>query len=264
MIDNPDKAPTSTPSAEDTPKEHHEETTPPAPPPTPPASVPSPPNQEGGSSQEKRDRLERWKFGVEVATVIIIAIYTGIAAWQLREMRKATVAATKSADTAKDTLVRSQRPWLGNDGDETLAISEVSDGMLAGKFTFSVKNYGSSPALSVGQAIYPCVRIHGDMSDFEAAKKEACGQADTVAFITGNSIFPQQSYGYGTKGAFVVPGLRKEIGRIVIEGCLAYTDQFDPAHTIHHTSFCIVGDAQSRDIQNSRTLGLCGYHEIAD
>lgn len=258
MADNPDKEPTSTPSAEDAPKEHHEETTPLTPPPTPPMTLPSTPNQDDGPRQEKRDRLERWKFRVEVTTAVIIALYTGIAAWQLNEMRKATRAATKSADTAKDTLIRSQRPWLVNDGPATYKVgSFYKEQDSAGvDFTFQVKNFGSAPGLDVGEGLQPFVRTSGDMRDFDTARKQACQLADGIVNVNSETIFPQQTVSYST-GAFI-PNFSK-VRAALFYGCIAYRDQFDTMHTTHHTTFCVFGP-----IKEPHSLAICGVDEIAD
>ncbi len=159
----------------------------------------------------------------------------------------------------RENVIAAQRPWLTNDGNGSLVITDVSEDALTGSFTFNVKNFGPSPALDVGQAIQLFVRTRGDMSEFDEAKKKACQSADAGAVVGGNSIFPQQTHNYSWEPSFLVPGLRKEIGVILIEGCLAYTDQFAPKRITHHTTFCVMGG-----IKNTGKLALCGYHEIAD
>ncbi len=224
----------------------------------PTTTVLSASNQDDGISQEKRDRLERWKFRVEVTTAIIIAIYTGIAAWQLCEMRKATRAATKSADTAQDTLIRSQRPWLVNDGPATYKVGSVykAQDSAGVNFSFSVKNLGPSPALDAGFGVQPFVRTSGDTRDFEGARKQACQLADGVVNVNSQTIFPQQIVDYGTGG--FIPNFSK-VRTVLFYGCIAYRDQFDTKHTTHHTTFCVVGP-----IKEPHSLGLCGINEIAD
>lgn len=208
------------------------------------------------------DKTPTWKKWVEISIAVGTLGLLGINILLWRSTRKAADAANQSAKTARDALVSANRPWLGTEGNETLILNGISNGALLGNFSFSAKNFGPSPALSVGKAVYPFVRGHGDMSDFDEAKKRACEMADTDAFVEGSSVFPQQIYTYGT--GIILNDFPKRWQRIVLEACLAYADQFNPSHTVHHTTFCIVGDAQSRVLQDSKTLGLCGYHEIAD
>src|SRR5208283_5351869 len=53
------------------------------------------------TDQKKRYRQERNRFRIEVLTLVVIAIYTGIAGYQGYKMREATEAAKTSADAAE-------------------------------------------------------------------------------------------------------------------------------------------------------------------
>lgn len=68
--------------------------------------------------------------------------------------------------------MRSQRPWLVNDGLASLAIGKVSNDSISGEFTFTVKNFGPSPALVVGEEIRPLVRTFQEKTNvFEEARR---------------------------------------------------------------------------------------------
>jgi hypothetical protein len=199
-----------------------------------------------------RYRLEKKAYCAACCTMIFLIVYTvltGILA----------LFSVKSNGTAKETLMRSQRPWVANDEGATLTIDKVEDDSVSGSFTFTAKNFGPSPALNVGQTIYPFVRTLPDASEFEEAKKKACGGAFTTSSIAGDSIFPQQTHTYTTSGAFYVAGINPKYTTILIEGCIAYRDQFDPRQTTHYTSFCLMGN-----IRDPNPLHLCGINERAD
>lgn len=56
------------------------------------------------TEQKTKNRFERWKFGVEIFTLLVIGTYTVIVYHQWNAMREATDAAKKSANAAKDAI----------------------------------------------------------------------------------------------------------------------------------------------------------------
>jgi hypothetical protein len=203
-----------------------------------------------------RYRIEKKVFCVQCATMIFLIAYTiltGILA---------TVSIIAS-ETAKDALTSSHRPWVGNDGISNLSVESIGTDSITGDFTFTIKNFGPSPALSVGEAIQPFVKTVEGMKtpsgDFDKAREQACGGAYTVASIAGTSIFPQQTHTYTHSGTFRVPEIKPASKAILIEGCIAYRDQFDSSKTTHYTSFCLIGGTT-----NPVSLSLCGVNERAD
>jgi len=237
---------------------------PPSGPPTilpsdPPSNIPTSLNDTPDPYQEKNYNLNRSQFGVATVTVIVLFIYTVIAGYQAWKMRTATIAATESADTARDALIRSQRPWLVNDGEAMFTVDGSGEDSASLTFTFKVKNFGPAPALDVGYGIHPFVRNLADKPNlFEDARKQACELADSAVSVRGDSIFPQQAITYTSKGGFIVPGFSK-VTMVLFYGCIAYRDQFDTQHTTHHTTFCQFGP-----IRKPNSLSFCGVHEIAD
>src|SRR5205814_122727 len=90
-----------------------------------------------------------------ITTIVIAKIYYG----QLQEMKKATQAAEKAVVTARDTLISSQRPWIGISGNINVEKIEIIpnpmkvNGGESGQPTamhaiigFSLENFGNSPA----------------------------------------------------------------------------------------------------------------------
>jgi len=190
----------------------------------------------------RRYRLE-WKgFRMARWGAVVLAIYTALTA-------VIAIYSIRSVNAAHEALTRSNRPWLGKDGDVALQVSNTGEDFIGGSISFTVRNFGPSPALHVGYGIQPFVRIRDGKDAWnethEEARKQACQLADTLAFIGGDSIFPQQGGTYTTSGAFRTPGFKKAYKLFLISGCLAYRDQFDPNRTTHHTTFCVVGPGRS-------------------
>lgn len=202
------------------------------------------------------DPTPLWKIILEIGAVAVGSLVAIIYIGQLCQM-------IKQNELTRNALLANQRPWLGNDGPATLTIDSVEADYASGRFTFTVKNFGPSPALSVGQGIQPFVRsaegAKNNSYDFDKAREQACGAAYTNAFIAGTSIFPQQTFTYTHSGGFNVQGITPQNQLILIEGCIAYRDQFDPTKTTHYTSFCLFGGIKTPFIPS-----LCGVNERAD
>jgi hypothetical protein len=63
--------------------------------------------------KSKTLRVSWLSFWVGLATLISLIVYACITHGQLVEMRKATIAATKSANTAEKMMVLDERAWVG-------------------------------------------------------------------------------------------------------------------------------------------------------
>lgn len=118
-----------------------------------------PDHEQNETSELTKDfrTAERWiigtNIGLGVIGILALCIYYG----QLGQMRKATEkagisadAAKSSADTARDSLIRSQRPWVGMRGF-FLPIKVLPNIPLQAKY--AQVNSGHGPALSVGNRV---------------------------------------------------------------------------------------------------------------
>jgi len=208
-------------------------------------------NGESISHKPDRDWLDYVEFVVEIVALAFLIAYTVYAGLQWCEMRKST-------KTAQETLVRSQRPWLVNDGPATYEIGQYfkEQDLTGVTFTFQVKNFGPSPGLGVGEGIQPSIRTSGDTHEFDDARKKACQVADGMVSVSSQTIFPQQTISYSNSEFISNLGNRKVV---LFYGCIAYRDQFDTKHTTHHTTFCLFGP-----IAEPHSLGGCGINEEAD
>src|SRR5260370_17949265 len=80
---------------------------------------------------------------------------------QLPELRISSKAARDAADTARDALVRSQRPWVGPTGEAKVLSTPVigKDGNVSFAFEVLLKDFGTSPALNVEVFMEPSVKF---------------------------------------------------------------------------------------------------------
>jgi hypothetical protein len=96
---------------------------------------------------------------VQRATLVAIVIYAILTAFIYCANKKAAEAAKSAADTARDSLVRGNRPWLGVAGNIKILQQPkpTNEGIpqYSVKISLAVKNFGLSPALRTVVAIHP-------------------------------------------------------------------------------------------------------------
>jgi hypothetical protein len=199
---------------------------------------------------------QRWVETIGVGVAIALALFTLL---NLREIRKQTPAVIKSGDasasaarTAHDSLIRSQRPWVGPDGvpafDRPLIID--GDGTVHATFTVEINNFGPSPSLSTNMEAELYIQpTNGDRLEFERSTERSCSMADMDSspvppskYRTGRYLFPNgfQRYQYNTsthRGGATAPGPGTAIDII---GCIVYYDLFDEG--AHHTRLFYMGN----------------------
>jgi Sec-independent protein translocase protein TatA len=93
---------------------------------------------------------------VSSLTLVAIVIYAVISGWQLWEMKKATTAATESANAATTSLHLDQRAWVGAGGGKFLIDAKEL------KVEFTVANVGKSPASDVVSNIAWIGKVKGE------------------------------------------------------------------------------------------------------
>jgi hypothetical protein len=64
------------------------------------------------TDKESRKPMEWIKLAVEIAMLFVVAAYAAVTSFQLVEMKIASDAAARSADTAQQQLEASERPWI--------------------------------------------------------------------------------------------------------------------------------------------------------
>jgi hypothetical protein len=87
---------------------------------------------------------------VQQGLLIVGALYTFFAGWQLLQIRRQANLAKQAADDAREALRLEQRPWLVPTGDAQLGMpsGEIPEGDRI-PMRFDLKNTGNTPALQV-------------------------------------------------------------------------------------------------------------------
>jgi hypothetical protein len=216
-----------------------------------------------GSAEAKQYALDHRRYRLEWKGFML----GRIGAWVLVAYTALTAVITiysiRTADITKETMIRAQRPWLGKERVAELSTEILPNSeFVAGQLGVNIKNFGPSPALNAGLGAQPFIRRHGDTSDFTKARQEACGMAKTLGSVAGSSVFPQQVYEFFAPVGAQIDGINKiaKTATVLVAGCIAYSDQFDPGgNTIHYTSFCVMGKIGNLD--NTHT---CDTQEITN
>ncbi len=116
-----------------------------------------PPNlvEKYDAANEKQEARDSKRFKVEIVTVVLLFAYTTIAFWQGCSTKKSADAAKSAADTAADSLVLAERPWitiskclLPAEPAVTTTAEETKKIIL----TCWIQNTGKTPALNESSA----------------------------------------------------------------------------------------------------------------
>jgi hypothetical protein len=178
-----------------------------------------------------------------LAAAIIAACIYGC---QLSEMQKATLAATKAAKAAEDSVVLAkqnahldQRAWM--------ALASVSGAPNVGepfRVTITIRNTGKTPAKKV--RIIPVVdpRADGSPPDFEKTVEDTAKSHETGPYgIVSDAVVPPSATSGSTitasKGALTPAALEALKGqqRVFVYGKITYEDVFGVPHWV---KFCNV------------------------
>lgn len=188
-------------------------------------SIPPPQTDQERTKQKKKERRQNITFWVGIATLVVLTVYAGftIAIWYAN--KKAAQAAKVSADTARDALVKQQRPWLGIDSRPVIEVEGAH-----WRIVFKLKNYGTSPAL---RSAFASETVNAPII-FETVKakiEQACSRGEALTNDPqghGYTIFPSaaQPQGISMSGTQTA---------VYLLGCLTYMDEFG---ALHHTRVC--------------------------
>jgi hypothetical protein len=217
------------------------------------------------SCHEKKhwlDYLEAGMGGVGLFVLVVYTIFTGL---MYCANKKAADAAKSAADTARDALVKSNRPWVGIDDQPVVVqIQEMNKGVWKFVVRYKVKNFGKDIALHIGFA--------GKVSE-SGTPETFKSEADTFCAIAENLTKPIYPGDKGT-GPYIFPGnwINKQGGQIGarvdgstkfdVIGCIVYSDQFNSP--IHHTRFCFMSKSTIAKVRPNQILSPCLVNEDAD
>jgi hypothetical protein len=223
---------------------------------------------QGEDKTHKDDQL----FWTKVASglLLLAAVFSGL---QWRSTKKAADAAKSAADTARDTLVLDQRPWIGPVGNMHIRFDKTT--ATGGKLMINlpVKNTGLSPA--VRSTYYMEIVPFDEKASLLTSNqhiKEWCDIEDSLVTkqkeSTGVVMFP------GDPHTLLSPGIwdMKDTWitkPFVIAGCIVYLDEFKNSPP-HHTWFCYRSyDPVSVFLPTTKPLPVpdlmeCGFWQSAD
>jgi len=205
--------------------------------------------------------IERLQLIVNVILAVIgiiaICIYVGqlrVYQSQLNEMIKATKAAQKSADTAAESLVLQQRPWVKIKHRILRPLTfgtEAWKGPVASAVIGDIlENVGQSVALNVlsWEDIIP-MDSDGSIRTARLRQSEMCDayRHRTPRSLTGYMLFPKdnpwvQNSTVGPKMETVLKAtasspISGKVGFVLV-GCVSYRSAFEPKDSsMHQTGF---------------------------
>jgi hypothetical protein len=224
------------------------------PPPTDPPHIKGSEDGEGGGQKDNRYPIQKTKYkpahwvGYTEALfglilVFITAYYTKAAFRQAVASETAATAARSAADTAKDALIASSRPWVGIEGDIKITEQTISKptplANLEWKINARIFNYGPSPAIQVAPS-FQIVTGYGIAGRWKESK--GCTAAEDILNVSASlkSIFPKVEL---PQKEFEAAG---EIeGTHWLIACIAYRGTFGP---VRHSKFLYRANTKSESI----------------
>jgi len=207
----------------------------------------------------EKDWWDKAKPFVELAGVVLLAIYTGYTIKMYCANKEAADAARRSADTASEALVRSNRPWLAVYGDpQVLAPVQMGSDGAKLALQLSIKNFGISPALYVN--------LNRSLDTFLVPGNQRSTESDCQAAETETR---------NRNGPYIAPTavLQRDIHlrnssvnnfnqRFEVSGCIAYWDQFK--QEIRHSSFCFISNFLIKDTRPNMSSFTTCPNQYAD
>jgi hypothetical protein len=189
-----------------------------------------------------RDWIDKATLGLQGFGVAVLVIYTVFTGMMYFVNKNSADAAKSAAETAKGTLLRGQRPWVGFENEPNVVFTEGNPGIQS-IISIALKNYGPSPALHLGYYLEP-VALGNSLAPLEEYSKNFCNMAG-IGVLTTDKL-PGQNFGFymlpnEVQTIFDKRNWSPEKPFNLIVGCIAYVDQFHDTpiqSPVHHTSFC--------------------------
>ncbi len=197
--------------------------------------------------------------GLMVTFTFFLALFaftqSFITGLQIGPLRNSADAAKKAADTAHDTMILGNRPWLGIDENK---ISLNSPVFYFGKppqtvavpsiyfpVKFWIKNFGAGPALREAFMVVASPLENGvgvppkrEMSQWCSLRENfSMSPDDPNGIAAGQSIMPSGRIEVNEGVSLVGDRLHPAIGRIAFLICIVYQDSW---HQLHHSRYWYV------------------------
>jgi hypothetical protein len=220
------------------------------------------------AKRRKNNALDIYMAFIHTLTMLAVVWYAIINSHMLDKMKEST-------GTAKEAMVRSQRPWVGAIrviAREPFQITNKQVNMPI--LIFQFKNYGTSPALRINMATQPYFDAapifdpfndQGIWTDIPPEKVSECRNAAS-AFSRpdqlGKVIFPGETKEIESGLFTTYPSLEALSNGLRIHGCIAYRDQF--GQEIRYTRFCFRTPGSVKSYTLKQPLVECGLGQAAN
>jgi len=194
------------------------------------------------SADRRKDHPPFWKKIIEWGALLTAIGLLVVNSFQSCSTRKAADAAKSAAETAKETLIVSERPWVGISANYPINIDRLQfilNGLqeaVAGKaeVSFALENFGNSPAIEIAPFTFAGIPTE-EAKVPEIWRKIICtrGEEETRSGMTPTiMLMPKATL--GTKSTAMVQSLKgAKINHIWLVGCIVYQDTLNGP--IRHT-----------------------------
>jgi hypothetical protein len=189
----------------------------------------------------EKDWWDKTKPFVEIAGLVLLLIYTAYTIKIYRANAKAANAAKSAADTARDTLIASQRAWVGMKGF-FLPVKVLPNVPLSA--SYGQVNFGHGPALSVGN------RAAFGVLEQELTVEQAETRLATAKSPNTYTMFPSEETPAGqasvTINNYWLGRVNNGKAWLYYFGDTVYRDEFK---AVHRTTFCSVYNPAAKQFQ---------------
>lgn len=202
---------------------------------------------------------------VEILGVLLLLAHTIFTIKMYYVNKGAADAAANAANTAKETLILDQRPWVGLMGGSHVSAEIVKGSPIT--VTLEVQNVGKTPALEERGIGYLANRpINTPMPNFSGCSRNGAS-SPVILMPSANAQIRITTDAPGSAGTPAVL-TEKDIDLIDSEqtqlfayGCFWYKDAFSKEH---ETDYCLHYVPASRKGGSANTFEACPTHNYAD
>jgi hypothetical protein len=216
--------------------------------------------------------IQKRTFFVAFAALIAAIASACFSYRAFREAQNQAKAAQDANRIAREALHRSQRAWVGLDGQLTVDVFDTTP-RLRVESHYKIKNLGNSPAINVITTGW----FESDPKNWALTAKFTCDSAK--GFATGSVPQGTEFKGPGPMGYVLLPNQTHDaaigsasepwqgpgipdLKHFAFIGCVAYVDQFGD---VHWSRFCIGPDPSIKQpVTKEVKLEFCSLYNDTD
>ena len=176
------------------------------------------------STKSTKDNRDRKRFVVEILTLIVLAIYAALTAWQACLTRDI-------AKIAQKQLALARRPVVGlADSLDAFSASDIRfnpNGDAFADYVISAKNYSNNPAQNIGS--FAVLLVTDEINTIHEFQKTTCGEHVVGNRDMGMILFPGKLKAFSTsQSLFQRTKMISKVGdgsfQAWFVGCVGYRD----------------------------------------